>query len=472
MQYPFYTSLALWLASPLWACPLDGISHGQEYQAFDISAKLPSTPPATDVIHSETINGRTLSLHSSSKFISLKIPQSEMDQWNNASSPGFNNQTLRESTTQELYKFVKDDFDFIFYINNNASLPTGFPYYGELISVRNGIQGINKYGTFDDSPYYGSKAKLQSVINLPYLNAIQQGPTLHELAHNWANFFKDFEMANPSGNYAALPHWGWTGIPGQLGGFDPKTLVDLGGGNWQANNGKSGSTFFGGNANGGNSLPYANWELYLMGMMPQDSLKDITYFTNVVVDANLYGQGKFSGTKNTYTVQNFLQDYGPRNPSFANSQKQFKCLFVVLSSTDLSSSDWSTASTQISWLTNPGADQSSLYNFYEATRGNGTLNSDLSQSLLHYPQITANQPKLEFLQVHPIAQGLQIQSSQPLQSLQIVDVQGKIAQVRIQGQGHQWSIAMPTSWTQKPYWLRAVDDQGQVQLQKLEIPQD
>jgi hypothetical protein len=338
------------------------------------------TPLATDVIYSETQNNRTFSLYNNSQFVSLKIPQAEMNAWN-TDTLGFNDNTQRLALSKAIYGFVKDDFDFIFFINNNATKPAGISYYGQLMSVSSSVKGISKYSNYNYTQSYGSSGKLQSVMHLPYLNAIQQGPTLHEIMHTWANFFKDFEIANPNGNYPSIPHWGWTGIPGQLGGFDPKTLVDLGNNNWQANNGKPGSTFFGENANGGNSLPYANWELYLMGMAPADSLYDIPYFTNVVTDANLYGIGKFSGTKNIYTKQQFLTDRGPRIPAFGQAQTKFKCLFVVLTSTDLTTQEWTNAASQISWLTYPGADQSSLYNFYEATKGVGQLDPSLNSSL-------------------------------------------------------------------------------------------
>lgn len=379
----FTVSLAL--ANPLENG--DVIQDDQYPSSWTSSTALPPTtqllsdaPPS--IAYTETQNGYTFSVHNDAQVASLQVSPSVMTNWNSGSA-GFNDQTQRNSLSSIVYDFVKDDFDFVFFINNEASRSSSINYLGKLISVSRNISGISKWGNFDYSASTGSSGKLQSYIHLPYLTAVQNGPTLHELAHNWANFFKDFEMSSPTGNYAALPHWGWTGIPGQLGGFDPSTLRDLGGGNWQATNGRSGETNFGGNANGGNGLPYANWELYLMGMMPVDSLDDITYFTNVSTDATRYGLGQFSGTKNTYTVSQFINDRGPRVPSFENSQKNFKCLFVVISDTSLSTSEWNTASSQVAWLVNPANDASSLYNFYEATRGIGTLDANIGNSLIN-----------------------------------------------------------------------------------------
>ena len=69
-------------------------------------------------------------------------------------------------------------------------------------------------------------------------------------------------MADPDGNTAASPHWGWTSVGGQLGGFEKSTLKNLAGDLYQANNGEPGAKHFFGYANGGNSIPYADWELY------------------------------------------------------------------------------------------------------------------------------------------------------------------------------------------------------------------
>lgn len=398
--------------------------------------ELPSSPPATP-IYTESQSGRTLSIHPDGKIANLVISASEMAKWNSGSE-GFNSSTDRNTLSNALYGFFEDDFDFIFFINNNSTKPADINYYGQLISVSRSTTGISKWGTFDQTSSAGSDGRLQSFIHLPYLGAIQSGPTLHELAHNWANFFQDFEMASPGGNYAALPHWGWTGIPGQLGGFDPNTLVNQGGGNWQATNGKSGSSNFGGNANGGNSLPYANWELYLMGLMPVDSLDDITYFTNVVTDGTKYAAGEFAGTQNTYSVSQFINDRGPRVPAFGNAQTDFSCLFVVLSSSALTDAEWTEASDQVSWLIHPGTDASSLYNFYEATYGVGRLSANLLPSLSNAPTSSSSETSSS----SNLSSSEEISSSSSI----TVGIQTHFQndQVQIQQMGSQWSFDVQT----------------------------
>ncbi len=354
------------------------------------ATSLPNKKQAvtSQAFYTQTIDGKKLTIHSSGLVASIEVSQSEFDKWNGGKS-GFNKGTDRNLMSNLFYKFFKDDFDFIFFVNNNDKIPKDISYYGQLMHIQNTIKGLG-LPIFDNSSKVGSSGRLQSVIHLPYLKAMQNGPTLHEIAHNWANFFKDFEMASPNQNYAASPHWGWTSIPGQLGGFKKSTLVDLGGGNYQANNGAPRARSFGGVANGGNGLAYANWELYLMGMVPKDSLEDIIYSEDVVTTSELNGQGKFSGTKKTYTVNQFIADKGNRIPDFKSSQKEFKILSVVITPAPLTTAQWTTINSMVSWVTKKEDDGTNLYNFWEATNGVGTLIAgDLHQSLINSTSISS-----------------------------------------------------------------------------------
>ena len=90
------------------------------------------------------------------------------------------------------------------------------------------------------------------------------GPSLHELMHNWANFNINTTCFDPfgpgSGSYDFIPHWGFSGCGGQLGGFDQSTLVgNVGGNPNQYTAGINGHAGFGQFANGGNGLPYSNY---------------------------------------------------------------------------------------------------------------------------------------------------------------------------------------------------------------------
>ena len=330
-------------------------------------------------------DGYTLTISGSDNIVSLQVSQGEYDNWNNNDS-GFNNSAHRDSISTLLYSFFEDKFDFIFFINNEETKPTSISYYGQLMHMQNSIEGIGM-NIYDYTASTGSGGKLQSVIHLPYLKAIQNGPTLHELAHTWANFIKSFEMASPNGNYPSIPHWGWASLGGQLGGFDKSTLQELGNNLYQANSGRPGATSFGGNANGGNGLAYGPWEMYLAGFWPLDSVEDIIYFEGITTPNELYSEGKFNAThKLTYTKDAMIAEHGPRIPNAQNSQKHFTMLPVVLTPAPLTDSQWSIATEQVAWFTHDSADNTTLYNFFEATRGIGDIDSDnLRASLIGAP---------------------------------------------------------------------------------------
>ena len=330
-----------------------------------------------------TLEDRVFTLHPSRSVASIRLPADEFMRWNEGYPSGFGSKEDTNALSSAIYRVFKDDFDFIFFISNNEDKPENLWYYGQLTSVKNDIEGIGME-MFDATGEVGSSGRLQAFIHLPYLTAFQYGPTLHEIVHKWANFIHDFEIATPDGPVSSIPHWGWAGVPGQLGGFDPETLRDLGDGLWQANTGMPGATSFGGNANGGNGVPYATWELYLMGLLPLERLDDIVYFTDVATDYDLVMEGKFSGVRMTYTVEQYIEDYGVRNPTSESSQKLFRALCVVLTPEKLSDEEWNIVSEQVEWFTRTDDDGIPyLYTFHEATRGLATMQADgLYSSLL------------------------------------------------------------------------------------------
>jgi hypothetical protein len=191
---------------------------------------------------------------------------------------------------------------------------------------------------------------------------------LHELAHAWANFAVD----------TGLPaHWNFSSSGGgQLGGFDGQTLQDLGGGRYQATNGKPGFTTFGQNANGGNSVPYSDLELYLMGMRAAAGTPDLLVANSpAFVDP---ANGIFSATGfTTHTIDSIIARLGQRVPDVASSPKNFKILVVVLARADLSDANFDSLDEDVRLFGLPGDDgRTGEFNFWEATRGIGTLTVD------------------------------------------------------------------------------------------------
>ena len=260
----------------------------------------------------------------------------------------FINSSMRNNLLKSVYSYFKDEFDFIFLLQNETESDLG--YHGMYIGVSNDVMGISedKEG-FDATKYTGSNGKLKAVIHFPKKTGVQWGPSLHELMHHWGNY------SLSTGNLAAysfdqnvqLPedklkqinagsHWGISSVNGQLGGFDLSTLQELGG-NWYTAN------RFGTYANGGNSIPYGNFELYLMGLIPKDNVTDVVLFSGLKATAkDFLEDGKwYAEGKTTVSVEDVINKLGSRVPDYTASQKNFRILTLVLTDDNLTNEEWS-----------------------------------------------------------------------------------------------------------------------------------
>ena len=260
----------------------------------------------------------------------------------------FANSSMRNNLLKDVYSYFKDEFDFIFLLQNETQSNLG--YHGKYIGVSNDVMGISedKEG-FDATKYTGSNGKLKAVIHFPRKNGVCCGPSLHELMHHWGNH------SLSTGNLAAysfdqnvlLPedklkqinagsHWGISSVNGQLGGFDLSTLQELGG-NWYTAN------RFGTYANGGNSIPYGNFELYLMGLIPPDNVTDVVLFKGLKATAkDFLEDGKwYADGKTTVSIEDVINKLGSRVPDYTASQKNFRILTLVLTDDNLTNEEWS-----------------------------------------------------------------------------------------------------------------------------------
>lgn len=133
----------------------------------------------------ETAPTSNLVIESSNTFASIKVSAADFDYWN---THGINTaETTAKIKTlckTELYTVLKDDFDFVIFVINNANYPVNMPT-GEYVHVKNDTKGIG-LSMFDNTASYGSAGKLQGVYFL-YKNNIDQGPIIHEMMHRWAN---------------------------------------------------------------------------------------------------------------------------------------------------------------------------------------------------------------------------------------------------------------------------------------------
>jgi hypothetical protein len=335
--------------------------------------------------HKVIISGNYIfTIHKDGGIASVQMSQSRYDSWIN--NDDFNDATKRQNLMKEVYKVFKDDFEFTFLILNETVRPASLSYTGQLQFVSSTTTGIG-ITPFDNSPDYGSQGKLKSVMALTRDNYIRYGPSLHELMHTWGNFSVNTEAFDPwgpgSGNYGFKPHWGISGCGGQLGGFDQSSLQTNIDGNPKKYSGTfDGDPEWGQFANGGNGLAYSNYELYLMGMIPASQITPFDVFTDIT-SYDYYTGTWTADTRTTYDKTNLEQANGVRVPDFSASQKKFKLLALVLTPTALTEAQWNTQSAGAEWFSMEGDEGTSSYNFWEATNGVGSIDLDLSNSIIN-----------------------------------------------------------------------------------------
>ena len=263
------------------------------------------------------------------------------------------------------YQHFEDEFDFLMLLSN-LHVDEGVEasgYYGIYNHVKNDVEGIgNRNYTYNDQ--WGAGEKLQGVIHFPYYEAIQSGPSLHELMHRWANYV----IPSPFGS-----HWGFSSANGQLGGFDIDNLVDHGNGRYSAGR-------FGPNANGGNSVPYSPIELYMAGFIPPEEVPDLLVAEEVeLLEFPMFSASGFT----TYTIEDIIAKHGRRVPDYSQAQRDFRAAAILLINEQHPATDeiLDLVSSEVAWFSQPdGGSVGGLYNFYFGTGGRAMITMDgLSQ---------------------------------------------------------------------------------------------
>jgi len=331
--------------------------------------KLILTISCTIVFFSHFAFGQTdsIKINDGQMFAVMRFEQSTFNGW--IANDEFSNFEKTRALTTKIFQKFKDDFDFIILVSNNESLPQGFPYYGKFIRVSNAIEGIGT-SIYSNAGFYSSSGRLKGVLHLPYKYGILNGPFLHELMHCWANYAIPTEIGG---------HWGYMGgnVPAQLGGFLQSSLQK----NIDGNPNLYRVNKFGTVANGGNSVPYSELELYMMGMIPLSEVKPFDVLTgikNAKLDPADNSKVIFEAEKcENYTSDKLQNMLGTRKPAWTQSQKNFKGLFVIISPNGLTTVENDNFNAQIKEFCKASTDnKNGLYNFWEATRGLAVLNAE------------------------------------------------------------------------------------------------
>lgn len=202
---------------------------------------------------------------------------------------------------------------------------------GRMFRTVESAEGIGALAAGPEFPELTTfDTRLKGVIILNGYSSILYGPFLHEFVHLFANI-----LTGPVGEQSSVPgHWGVSSVGGQLGGWGAGSLLDVGGGQYQASGPRGGT--FGSGVNNGNSVPYAPLELYLMGLIGPEGVPPVVqaldpeFIGNIRLDetdeATVFSASGFR----TITIEGIIEDNGPRFPSYIDSQKVFRLACLVI----------------------------------------------------------------------------------------------------------------------------------------------
>jgi sugar lactone lactonase YvrE len=330
-------------------------------------------PPSSD-----TILPHKITIHRD-KFVSLEMSQAEYNDWVKNDFFTYGPKSIK--LLKEIYTRFKDNFDFLICnLNEPINGPSQITYAAVNVPVSNKVKNIGR-DIMDLADSYGAsngrlKANMQIVGN-----NITNSPLLHELVHTYANFAIDSVgfLGNGLSDKVLYAHWGFTGgnTKGQLGGFIQNTLKE----NINGISNKYSVSSFGQLANGGNIVPFSEFELYTMGIIPLDSVKTFDVFRGIQTLSDSNGVSTFTATsRTTFNKAKIESTLGLRVPSAADAQKDFNALFIVLTPKALTTTQIDQYDQQIIKMTKIGDDSTVFYNFWEATKGLGTLNASGLQS--------------------------------------------------------------------------------------------
>ena len=247
---------------------------------------------------------------------------------------------------REFYRHYEDAFDILVLVYNTPDeIIDQWETYqkGRMAVVRHTETGTGTR-VLDIGRVFGSESRLKGVVQLASPKRIVDGSLLHEIMHLWVSGLDVI----PSVIYA---HWGFSSVGGLLGGFQKDELLDLGDGKYSAG-------YFFPQHNFG-TIPYSELEMYLAGWIPPAEVPEIwvaedgawlskeltpetlaeceiengplagTLDQDCIVQTDSNGNKIFSASKiSTWTIEQIVENLGPRVPTYEHSQKEFRVAFV------------------------------------------------------------------------------------------------------------------------------------------------
>jgi hypothetical protein len=226
-----------------------------------------------------------------------------------------------------------DEFDHLIVFTDEPLLTNAFAYE---LTVSNDITGLG-IATFSHASDYGSAGRLQSMCNMDALSKYPDDPrqkfhgensTLsllgHEVGHRWLAFLS-FRDENSPASRPLLgrdgAHWSFF-FDSDASVMEGNDIVDHGGGSFSTR---------------AAAERYSLLDQYAMGLVDQTQVPPFFYVENPLnvvppkTAASSPAAGvTFSGVRRDVTIDDVIAVLGPRTPSAAHSQREFRQAFIYV----------------------------------------------------------------------------------------------------------------------------------------------
>lgn len=273
---------------------------------------------------------------------------------------------------RSFYSLFPDEYHFIAVIEPTHSRASTF-----YRAVKNDVTGIGS-PIFNVSSQFGSAGRLEGIIQYPVDAQFDLARTdnIHEISHRWMN-----HLTHPLLN-AARPHWPISslafGIMGLAGAEPP---------DWDPFPFDITRQLDGTYVLRAIDAPRAfnDFELYLMGMVPADSVQPHIIFRDQNQRAQVRANGVLRGAVDTLRMASVLAQAGARNPSAELAPRDFRMATIILSRGRLLTADElaffeymaARGEMRVALPYSDGLTRGNTLPFYLATGGRGTLTTRL-----------------------------------------------------------------------------------------------
>lgn len=279
-------------------------------------------------------------------------------------------------TARRFYQHFPDAYDFLYLFADRGMAGTELTRPRHLI-VRSYVQGIG-LPAIDQGEIFGSPAALQGVVAMPFSPAVS---LLRETIKQWAVYLDESFGFGRSATESYPGYWGYAGVGGSLGGFDPATLTRRDEETWLV---RGFLPYRGAH----DRTSYAKAELYLAGLAEPEEVPPIP----VLIDAAVRGvQLPYliigASALREVSVEEIIARHGPRLPAYQpGGERVLRGAFVVVSTEPVSDSTLLFVDALAYLFSRPlRGDQLSAaadLTFYAATNGRARMDTVLDPGLL------------------------------------------------------------------------------------------